>query len=306
MNISITGNLGSGKSSICKILKEKGFEIISAGSIFRELAVENGMSVEAFNQKVNQDIQCGDRSVDNMIDQRTAKINQEKDNIVFDSRLAWNFAPDSFKVFVMVDIDEAAKRVYHDSLRSDSESYNSVKSCKEGLVNRQNLEKKRFKDLYNIDYYEMSNYNLVIESTNVSPESVAEEIIAKFAAFKEKKFSKCIELNPVSVFPTCKNENISPDKLSVCQKKIEDGKDVNCTIEVGLTGGTWFVKKGHHNLLASILCKRQFICVVVDNMYQPVIQQIEDYHKFEHTGNFAYKKYPTPVVLNEESLLTFS
>lgn len=38
MNITITGNLGSGKSSIGKILKEKGYEIVSTGNIFRQLA----------------------------------------------------------------------------------------------------------------------------------------------------------------------------------------------------------------------------------------------------------------------------
>ena len=40
MNITITGNLGSGKSSIGKVLKEKGYEIVSTGNIFRELAME--------------------------------------------------------------------------------------------------------------------------------------------------------------------------------------------------------------------------------------------------------------------------
>ena len=44
MNISITGNLGAGKSSICKILKAHGYEIISAGTIFRQLAQERGLS----------------------------------------------------------------------------------------------------------------------------------------------------------------------------------------------------------------------------------------------------------------------
>lgn len=33
MNISITGTLGSGKSSVCKILKENGYDIISRSFI---------------------------------------------------------------------------------------------------------------------------------------------------------------------------------------------------------------------------------------------------------------------------------
>ena len=50
MNITITGNLGSGKSSIGKILKEKGYEIVSTGNIFRQLAMDKGLSVEEFKQ----------------------------------------------------------------------------------------------------------------------------------------------------------------------------------------------------------------------------------------------------------------
>lgn len=40
MNITITGNLGSGKSSVAKILQEKGYEIFSTGKVFRQLAME--------------------------------------------------------------------------------------------------------------------------------------------------------------------------------------------------------------------------------------------------------------------------
>ena len=52
MNITITGNLGSGKSSVAKILKEKGYEYSSTGNIFRQLAMEKGLSVEEFNKRV--------------------------------------------------------------------------------------------------------------------------------------------------------------------------------------------------------------------------------------------------------------
>ncbi|MBQ2115465.1 MAG: dephospho-CoA kinase [Lachnospiraceae bacterium] len=90
MNITITGNLGSGKSSVAKILKEKGFEIVSTGNIFRQLAMEKGLSVEEFNKQVNEAASKGDRSVDKMIDDMTTKIGEERDMVVFDSRLAWS------------------------------------------------------------------------------------------------------------------------------------------------------------------------------------------------------------------------
>lgn len=201
MNITITGNLGSGKSSIAKILKEKGYEIVSTGQIFRQLAMEKGLSVEEFNKQVNEAASRGDRSVDKMIDDMTAKIGAERDMIVFDSRLAWHFAPQSFKVFVITDIDEASRRVFHDSQRAGSESYASQADCKKALINRQKLETVRYKDIYGIDYYDMSNYNLVIESTSAAPAQIAQEILDKMAEYQAGGFEKLMELNPASIKP---------------------------------------------------------------------------------------------------------
>lgn len=199
MNITITGNLGSGKSSVAKILKEKGYEYSSTGNIFRQLAMENGLSVEEFNKKVNEAVSRGDHSVDKMIDDTTMKIGKERDNVVFDSRLAWHFAPKSFKVFIITDIDEASRRVFHDSLRANSESYASQEACRKALINRQKLETVRYQEVYHIDYYDMSNYNLVIDSTYAAPAEIAQEILDKMVAYQNGDFDKIIELNPASI-----------------------------------------------------------------------------------------------------------
>lgn len=291
MNISITGNLGSGKSSICKILKEKGYDIISAGSIFRELAIEHNMSVEDFNQKVNEDIKKGDRSVDDMIDQRTTRIDSERDNVVFDSRLAWNFAPRSFKVFVMVDIEEAARRVCHDVGRSDSETYESVEMCRDGLANRQELEKQRFKELYSIDYFDMGNYNLIVETTNVSPEVTAAEILRRFEQYQQGLFQRMVELNPVSVFPTRRMEEIEEDTAE--------------QLTIGQAGGVWFVCEGHQRLLNACRAEEPLVEVCVKEALRPVILSEADYREFEKAANVTYKKYPETNKVKRPNLLVF-
>ena len=199
MNITITGNLGSGKSSVAKILKEKGYEYSSTGNVFRQLAMEKGLSVEEFNKQVNEAAGRGDHSVDKMIDDTTTRIGEERDKVVFDSRLAWHFAPKSFKVFIITDIDEASRRVFNDSLRANSESYESQGTCRKALINRQKLETVRYKEVYDIDYYDMSNYNLVIESTNASPDEIAQEILDKMAEYHHGSFDKIMELNPSSI-----------------------------------------------------------------------------------------------------------
>ena len=243
MNITITGNLGSGKSSVAKILKEKGFEIVSTGNIFRQLAMEKGLSVEEFNKQVNEAASRGDRSVDKMIDDTTTKIGEERDNVVFDSRLAWNFAPKSFKVFVITDIDEAARRVFNDSLRANSESYESQEACKKALINRQKLETVRYKEIYDIDYYDMSNYNLVIESTNASPAEIAQEILDRMEEYQAGDFEKMMEINPSSI-----KANPSPDAdmISVHEK-----------------GGVFTIKAGQNKLDEAVKRGDKFVAVKV-------------------------------------------
>ena len=228
MNITITGNLGSGKSSVAKILKEKGYEYSSTGNIFRQLAMEKGLSVEEFNKQVNEAASHGDHSVDKMIDDTTTRISEERDNVVFDSRLAWHFAVNSFKVFIITDIDEASRRVFNDSLRANSESYASQEVCRKALINRQKVETVRYKEVYGIDYYDMSNYNLVIESTSASPDEIAQEILDKLSEYQNGKFDKMMELNPSSII--IHEETASDaDCISVVEKNgiftLRAGKD---------------------------------------------------------------------------------
>jgi cytidylate kinase len=249
MNITITGNLGSGKSSVAKILKEKGYEIVSTGNIFRSLAMEKGLSVEEFNKQVNEAASRGDRSVDKMIDDTTTKLGKEKDNVVFDSRLAWHFAPDSFKVFVITDIDEASRRVFNDSLRANSESYESQEACKKALIHRQKLETVRYKEIYDIDYYDMSNYNLVIESTSAAPSEIAQEILDRLADYKAGKFEKRMELNPSSI--------TIPDNLDT-----ESDTDTT-TVKVGEKDGFFTLSSGKGKLDEAISNGCKFVPVSV-------------------------------------------
>lgn len=242
MNITITGNLGSGKSSVAKILKENGFEYSSTGNVFRQLAMEKGLSVEEFNKQVNEAAKRGDHSVDKMIDDTTARIGQERDKVVFDSRLAWHFAPKSFKVFIITDIDEASRRVFHDSLRANSESYESQDACRKALVNRQKLETVRYKEVYDIDYYDMGNYDLVIESTNASPNEIAQEILDKMAAYQNGSFEKIMELNPSSI-KTDDNGAVKESDM----------------VEVSEKGGVFTLTAGKNKLDEAMACGVRFV-----------------------------------------------
>ena len=182
MHITLTGNLGSGKSTISKIFSEQGYEIYSTGKIQRTLAAERGLTVLEMNKLMDTD-----HSFDNIIDETTTRLSKEhSEDLFFDSRLAWHFAVNSFKIFLSVDINEAARRVFNDDKRGDVEKYRSVDEAKANLIARAEAEDARYKELYDINYFDMSNYNLVLDSTFATPEILA-GIIAKEKAAYEKK-----------------------------------------------------------------------------------------------------------------------
>lgn len=182
MHITLTGNLGSGKSTLSKILEEKyGYEIFSTGKVIREIAKEHGLSVLEMNNLMGQD-----HKYDHEIDNTTARISRENPdkNILFDSRLAWNFVEKSFKVFLSVSLEVAAQRVKADVTRGHVENYESLEDAKQKLKKRAETEDARYKEIYGIEYFNYSNYNLILDSTDCDPAVLAQILEEEAKAYE--------------------------------------------------------------------------------------------------------------------------
>ena len=180
MHITLTGNLGSGKSTLSKVFeKEYGYEIYSTGKIIREFAEERGITVLEMNKLMSED-----PKYDHLIDDRSAQISRERqaDNIFFDSRLAWHFVGRAFRVFLSVSLDTAVKRIMGDN-RGNVETYSSPEDCKAQLKARVAEEEKRYKEIYNIDYFNYTNYNLILDSTICTPDVLSKILYDEAAAY---------------------------------------------------------------------------------------------------------------------------
>ena len=175
MRFSITGHLGSGKTTICKLLqKEYNFEIVSAGSIMREMANSKGLSILDFQKTLGED-----NVADNYIDQAIVAKNEsisDNINVIFDSRLAWHFLPETFKIFIVVSPHEAAIRTYLTRTTKD-EKYSSVEEAMNKLIERRVVENRRYKAVYGLNCEDLSNYDLVIDTTFISPNEAMEIIM---------------------------------------------------------------------------------------------------------------------------------
>ncbi len=177
MHISITGRLGSGKSTVAKLLAaSEGFEIYSTGAIQRRIAADMGLTTLQMNQLMNSD-----HKYDHMLDETVTKISLERaaDTLLFDSRMAWHFARGSFKVYLFVDTAVAARRVMRDC-RGDVECYSSVDDAIEQLNARMLVENARYRELYGVDHLDLNNFDLVVNTENISPEKTCEIIMSEF------------------------------------------------------------------------------------------------------------------------------
>ena len=181
MQISITGKLGSGKSTVCKMIRDRyDYEIFSTGAIQREVAREMGISTLELNKRMKQD-----HSLDTRIDEATTRLSRERRDcrLIFDSRMAWHFAEDTFKIFLTVDPTVAAQRVMANP-RDSEERYRSVEEARDKLVERSRVEQSRFRELYGEDYCDYGNYNLVVDSSARTPEEIVDIIWEAFRAYQ--------------------------------------------------------------------------------------------------------------------------
>jgi cytidylate kinase len=171
VKITITGDLYSGKSTIARTIgKTLDYTYFSVGELQRKLAVEKGMSITQYNEYMLKN------NLDYEVDNRTLEIGRDSENFIFDARLAWHFIPDSFKIYLQVEIDVAVERAMKNE-RGKSEKYASVSEAKENIIERRRLEVSRFKDIYNIGIDEPGNFDLVIDTTCISTEEVVLNIL---------------------------------------------------------------------------------------------------------------------------------
>jgi len=178
--ISLTGDLGSGKSTVSDILcKELNYDYIYTGKIQRAIAERLGMSTTELNKYSESHPE-----IDEEIDSTFKSLNDAKDLIV-DSRLAWFFIPDSFKVYMKTEPEVSAQRIINDKVRKN-ESYLSLEEAMRNIQERKSSENKRYKELYNADCADMNNFDLVVDTSYISPQEVAGIILKEYENWKSK------------------------------------------------------------------------------------------------------------------------
>ncbi len=176
--ITIAGKPGSGKSSTADLVATRlGYARHSSGDFMRAIAKRRGVSINTLSEIAEHD-----DSIDRAIDEENKKLNHASD-IVVDARLAFHFIPDSFKVYLDLDIPTAARRIFnqrHDLRRESGEAAHTPHEMEALIAARLKSETRRYRRLYGIDHTDPHNFDLVINTARYSLPEVAEQIIAAY------------------------------------------------------------------------------------------------------------------------------
>ena len=166
MIITIGGVAGSGTTTASKILSEKmNIPYISAGDIFRQMAVEHEMDILKFSEYAEDNIE-----IDKKIDQRQAEIAQENEALIVEGRLSAYFIDADLKVCFIAPLDVRAERI---SQREGK----PLSMVKKEIIQRGESEAKRYQEIHQIDIKNLDIYDLIINTHSFNPQSIANIIL---------------------------------------------------------------------------------------------------------------------------------
>ena len=173
MIITISGTVGSGKSSVgILVAKKLGFKYYCIGDLRREMAKKKGISLAELNKLGEKD-----PSTDLEPDKFAEEKGKTEDNFVMVGRTSFHFISKSVKIFLDVDPKTGAERVLNHS--RNNEKYNNLNEAIEKIRMRLESDDVRYRKYYNLNIFNKKNYDYVINTTNLTIKEVVDKIIEK-------------------------------------------------------------------------------------------------------------------------------
>lgn len=195
--VTISGDLGSGKSTVAKLLAERlGVPYLSTGAFQRQIATRRGLTSLELNRIAEQD-----KSIDSEIDRLTAELEQQGRPVVVDSRMAWHFIASSLRVYLIVDEVVGAERISR-AARDSEVKYQNVEQALQANRERRKSELLRFKNLYDVDLQDWKNFDLVVNTSVMTPEQVAAVVMHQALAPRSRDIWPKYFTSPKACFPT--------------------------------------------------------------------------------------------------------
>lgn len=169
MLVTISGLPGSGTTTVSRLVADAlGIDRVLGGEVFRQMAAEAGMTLREFGAHAQ-----GHPEIDLELDDRL-EVRAKQGGCVIESRLAGWLATRAKLLAVRVWVDCA------DQVRAARVAERDASTLAEALIDnaeRSDLERARYKAVYDIDLDDRATYDLVLDSTSNAPEVLADAIV---------------------------------------------------------------------------------------------------------------------------------
>ncbi len=165
--VAIFGWGGTGKTSSGKLIAQGlGFEFISTGNIFRNMATKRGISPQELEHLAR-----GDERFDREIDDFVIELGKKRSHILVESRLAHHFMPDAIKIKFSCSDDERFARIARREHISPEEAAKQTLEREQAIV-------ERYKKLYGItDFADAKHFHYIVDTTKNTVEMTVKQTV---------------------------------------------------------------------------------------------------------------------------------
>lgn len=170
--IAVAGLPGTGTTTLCRLLAPRlSLPHVYAGQLFRQMAKEHSMDVNQFGEYAETH-----PDIDQELDRRMIEV-ARKGNVILEGRMvAWQLREahtSGLKVLLEAPEEVRARRVAH---REGVADWQQVLTQNR---HREASEAKRYREFYGFDPNDPRHYDLVIDSSDKTPEHIAEMVVAR-------------------------------------------------------------------------------------------------------------------------------
>ncbi len=249
MQITISGDIGSGKSTVGAFLASKlGAELIDCGQLYRQYAAKRDMSVLCLNKS-------RDNSIDKLIDNDLIRMGQENKPRVYISRTAWHFIPNAVHIYMSIDPGLAAERIFN--RKTVAEEHDSLESIVKYNEERIAEEDARYERMYGVSrkqQLEEADLIFCVGNRNIDDvcQAVYRVVAGPFIA------NKLLCFDPRIAIPTQVLFDIDTSVVDMYVKG-SNGDVLYVLADMQFVSGVPYICDGHHRIAAACLGGVKFV-----------------------------------------------
>lgn len=178
MIIAIGGPPGSGKTTVAEhFAKAHGYVLVSAGVLFRQMAGAHGMDLSAFSREAEKDHGI-DRDLDRRVLEEIMRQDAFGSDVIVDGRIQGHLLAQRripcLKVWIDASLDVRANRIA-------GREGQAVDVARREISGREASERSRYQVIYGIDLGDLRDFDLVIDSSDKTPDEIVALVWARVA-----------------------------------------------------------------------------------------------------------------------------